>query len=46
MLSWGGGGGGLRGNLQPEIQCELNRRELCAGINCKTNTVDILQEHY
>ena len=45
----GGGGGGegggtLRGNLQPGIPCELNEREFCAGINCKTNTVDIFQE--
>ena len=23
---------------------ELNEREFCAGINCKTNTVDIFQE--
>ena len=42
----GGGGGGatLRRNLQPGIPCELNEREFCAGINCKTNTVDIFQE--
>ena len=39
-----GGGGTLRGNLQPGIPCELNEREFCAGINCKTNTVDIFQE--
>ena len=36
--------GTLRGNLQPGIPCELNEREFCAGINCKTNTVDIFQE--
>ena len=29
----------LRRNLQPGIPCELNEREFCAGINCKTNTV-------
>ena len=42
----GGGGGGrmLRKNLQPGIQCELNEREFSAGINCKTNRVDIFQE--
>ena len=40
----GGGGGVLRRNLQPDIPCELNEREFCAGINCKTNTVDIFQE--
>ena len=41
----GGGGGALRRNLQPpDIPCELNEREFCAGINCKTNTVDIFQE--
>ena len=39
-----GGGGTLRGNLQPGVPCELNEREFCAGINCKTNTVDIFQE--
>ena len=48
MLREGGGGGGgggtLRGNLQPGIPCELNEREFCAGINCKTNTVDMFQE--
>ena len=38
------GGGTLRRNLQPDIPCELNEREFCAGINCKTNTVDIFQE--
>ena len=36
--------GTLRGNLQPGIPCELNEREFCAGINCKTNTGDIFQE--
>ena len=36
---------GLRGNLQPEMPCKLNGREFCARINCKENTVDILQEH-
>ena len=41
----GGGGGALRRNLQPGIPCELNEREFCAGISCKTNTVDIFQEH-
>ena len=40
----GGGGGTLRRSLQPGIPCELNEREFCAGINCKTNTVDIFQE--
>ena len=40
----GGGGGALRRNLQPDIRCELNEREFCAGINCKTNTVDTFQE--
>ena len=39
-----GEGGTLRENLQPGIPCELNEREFCAGINCKTNTVDIFQE--
>ena len=34
----------LRGNLQPGIPCELSEREFCAGINCKTYTVDIFQE--
>ena len=28
MLSWGrGGGGGFKGNLQPEIPCELKKEE-------------------
>ena len=40
----GWGGGTLRGNLQPGIPCELNEREFCAGINCKTNTAGIFQE--
>ena len=39
-----GGGGTLRRNLQPGIPCELNEREFCAGINWKTNTVDIFKE--
>ena len=44
MLSLGGEGG-LRGNLQPEIPCKLKGREFCAGLNCKKNTVKILQDH-
>ena len=44
LTSREGGGGTLRGNLQPGLPCELNEREFCAGINCKTNTVDIFQE--
>ena len=44
MLTQGEGAGTLRGNLQPGIPCELNEREFCAGINWKTNTVDIFQE--
>ena len=44
MLTKREGAGTLRGNLQPGIPYELNEREFCAGINCKTNTVDIFQE--
>ena len=44
LTSREGGGGTLRRNLQPDIPRELNEREFCAGINCKTNTVDIFQE--
>ena len=41
-----GGGGLVKGepNLQPEVPCELDESEFCAGITCKTNTVDILQK--
>ena len=46
MLSLGGGGREtLRRNLQPEALYELHGRELCAGMNCKANTENILQEH-
>ena len=30
MLSWGLGGGGVKGKLQPEIPWELKGREFCA----------------
>ena len=40
----GGGGGDVKRELATRYTMQLNEREFCAGINCKTNTVDIFQE--